>query len=490
MNKTFLSICLAMMAVMDLHAENYTGTIVVNALGQTRTQTVTVTVTPTDNGLNTLALDVPVFGTMTMSDVAAATTGDVTVYSAERQVSTKLGTMRTVLFARTVGGMMAANVTLPDQGATMWFNTVGDYFQLPNSDMESWTGSNNEPDRWHSFKSATGFWASFSPATLGQSTDIHDGATGSYSAVITSKNAFGTIANGTMTNGRLNAGATSATDVSNHASSDESYGSDYYMPIHAKPDQFKVWLKYQQGATPVDTNRATVSVKTFDGSYYQEPQDKAYSNLSGGIAENDGLIAACDWTQFTFPITYDQYAENNAETRAIFVTFSTNKNPGKGSDNDQLYIDDMELVYLGAMTDLRYQGATIAGWDPAVTAYSMELTGAPTLEDFTASVEGASAVVTKSMEQNADGSYRIAISVVSADLQNGACYIITATVKAQGLKGDINGDGKIDVADVSIIINGALGKQELDLTIADMNDDGKIDVADVSIIINIALGKI
>ena len=78
--------------------------------------------------------------------------------------------------------------------------------------------------------------ASFSPATLGKSEDIHAGATGQYSALITAKSAFGTIANGTMTNGRLNAGSTSATSTSNNASMQESNGSDFYVPLYAKPD--------------------------------------------------------------------------------------------------------------------------------------------------------------------------------------------------------------------------------------------------------------
>lgn len=486
MKKAFLSLSLAMMAFMGLHAESYTGPIVVNAMGMTRTQTVTVTTTQADNGLYTLVLQVPIFGTMTMNDVHAATTNGVTVYSAERDVATSMGTMRTILFARATNGMMAANVTLPDRGATMWFNTVGDHFQLPNSDLEAWTGSNGEPDRWHGFKTATGMWAFAAPALLGQSEDVHEGSTGKYSAVITAKSAFGTIANGTMTSGRLNAGSTSASSTSNNASTSEDYGEDFYMPIDAKPDQFKVWLKYTQGTSNAD-NKANVSVKTFDGTYYQEPTDKEYTNLSGSIV--GGQIAACDWTQFTFPFDYDSYAANNADTKAIFVTVSTNANPGQGSNNDMVYIDDMELVYLGSMSDLRYKGVTIDGWNPAVTTYSMELQGEPNLDDFTATIEGASAVLGKSMEQNADGSYRIAISVVSGDLQAGACYIINATVAATGRPGDVNDDGIVDIGDITALIARVLGSGQVIESRADLNADGLIDVQDVTALIAMVLGS-
>ena len=257
------------------------------------------------------------------------------------------------------------------------------------------------------------------------------------------------------------------------------------MPLYAKPDQFKVWMKYQQG-TPNANNKANVSVKTFDGTYYQEPVDKTYTNLTGSIV--GGQIAVCDWTQFTFPMDYESYAGNNAETKAIFVTFSTNANPGQGSKDDMVYVDDMELVYLGAMTDLRYKGETIAGWNPAVTTYSMEIAGEPNLNDFTATLEGASAVMTKSMEQNADGSYRITISVVSGDLQNAACYIITATAPV-AKRGDINGDGTVNVADVTELINIVLEGLPFDLSIGDLTNDGAINVADVTNLISIVLNN-
>ncbi|MBO4803851.1 MAG: hypothetical protein J5503_04825, partial [Muribaculaceae bacterium] len=229
MKKSILTMWLAVTAVLALNAETYSGNIVVISNGQTYNQTVTVTATETDNGMYDFVLQVPMFGTMKMFDVPASTTDGITVYSAVRDVPTSFGDMRTTLFARSIDGMIAADVTIPAQNTTMWFNTVGDHFQLPNSDMESWTNSNGEPDRWHGFKTATGTWAWAAPALLGQSDDIHEGSSGQHSAMVTAKSAFGTVANGTMTNGRLNAGSTSATSTQNNASMDESYGNDFYM---------------------------------------------------------------------------------------------------------------------------------------------------------------------------------------------------------------------------------------------------------------------
>ena len=492
MKKLVLTFCLAVTAVLALHAETFSGNIVVNRNGVIYDSEATVTVEQGSNGLYNFTLEVPIFGTMNMNDVQVATAGDIAVYSAERDVSTGLGTMRTIMFCRVVDGMMAADIEIPAQNTTMWFNTVGNHFQLPNSDFEAWAASTGEPDHWHGFKSAGGSFASTSAGlvSLASSSDVRSGATG-HSAVMTAGSIFGIVANGTMTNGRLMAGSMSATSTDNHAEMDKSKtdtdanGDLFYMPLYAKPDKFNVWLKYTQGTTNAN-NKASVSVKTFDGSYYQEPVDRTFTNLSGSIV--GGAIPAGGWTFYSFPFDYDSYAANNAATEAIFVTFSTNGNPGQGSKNDALYVDDMELVYLGNMTDLRYQGTTISGWDPAVTVYNMEMTGEPDLADFTATIEGASAVLTKSMEQNADGSYRIAISVVSADLQNAACYIINVTAPA-GARGDLNGDGRVNIADVTALIGYVLSRNGdgLNLQNADIDGNELINIADVTALISLVL---
>ena len=490
MKKLFLTICLAVTAVLALQAESFTGNIVVNSNGQTNNANVTVNVTQQTNGLYTLVLQVPTFGTMTMTDVHSAYRRGFTVYSAEREVATNFGTMRTILFARTIDGMMTADVAIPAQNTTMRFNTVGDHFQMPNSDMEDWNSSyTNEPNRWHGFKSAGGTFASTSAniASLGSSTDVRPGATG-HSAVLTAGSFIGIVANGTMTNGKLMAGSYEAASPDNHAEMDMANGTnDFYMPLYAKPDKFNVWLKYTQGTANAN-NKANVSVKTFDGTYYEAPTDETYTNLSGSIV--GGPIAVCDWTHFSFDFDYDSYAANGASTNAIFVTFSTNGIPGHGSKNDAVYVDDMELVYLGNMTDLRYQGTTIAGWNPAVTEYSMEIDGEPNLDDFDGTFEGVSAVLTKSMEQNADGSYRIAISIVSADLQNAACYIINVTKPAQEfVLGDVDNSGTANISDVTALINYLLsGNAEgVNLQAADVDRDNKVNISDVTALINLLL---
>ena len=60
------------------------------------------------------------------------------------------------------------------------------------------------------------------------------------------------------------------------------------------------------------------------------------------------------------------------------------------------------------------------------------------------------------------------------------------------LRGDLNGDGLVDVTDVSILIDLVLGKTSPDLSPQaqpDLNGDGLVDVTDVSTLIDTVLGK-
>ena len=57
-------------------------------------------------------------------------------------------------------------------------------------------------------------------------------------------------------------------------------------------------------------------------------------------------------------------------------------------------------------------------------------------------------------------------------------------------EGDVNGDGKVNVSDVTALINMILGVIPKDMERADVNGDGKINVSDVTALVNIILGVI
>lgn len=56
------------------------------------------------------------------------------------------------------------------------------------------------------------------------------------------------------------------------------------------------------------------------------------------------------------------------------------------------------------------------------------------------------------------------------------------------ITGDVNGDGRVNVSDVSALINMILGITPMDQTTGDVNGDGRVNVSDVSALINIILG--
>ena len=62
------------------------------------------------------------------------------------------------------------------------------------------------------------------------------------------------------------------------------------------------------------------------------------------------------------------------------------------------------------------------------------------------------------------------------------------------LRGDVNRDGFITIADVTALVNIILGKDNVqpykyDHDAADVNEDGPITIADVTALVNIILGK-
>ncbi len=71
--------------------------------------------------------------------------------------------------------------------------------------------------------------------------------------------------------------------------------------------------------------------------------------------------------------------------------------------------------------------------------------------------------------------------------------IMSTTVSAQTIMGDVNGDGRVDVKDVVLIQKHVLGKISLTAQqrdVADVNGDGLIDARDVTLVMQRSIGKI
>jgi hypothetical protein len=65
---------------------------------------------------------------------------------------------------------------------------------------------------------------------------------------------------------------------------------------------------------------------------------------------------------------------------------------------------------------------------------------------------------------------------------------ITKIETQVGEKGDINGDGSIDISDVILCLRMAIGLDPVNVNLADMNGDGEVDISDVILILRKAIG--
>ena len=340
--------------------------------------------------------------------------------------------------------------------AVKFDNTLDD-FQIGNNGFEIWaeaaSGYKPEPMFWHSFQTATGNFAAMAGDHIFQSQVTRPGSDGQYSAVLTSTKVIGIVANGTMTTGRLNAGNATAANTANHSYLDMSatdvdhFQNPYYVTLQARPDALKTWVRFYQQEFQAAHPYATVNAVITDGTRYQDPEDQAYTNVVAKATNRTIAINNSQWQEITVPFDYDTYAANNAEAKALLVTFSTNADAGQGSckvegglwgiggtitDADSLFVDDISLVYNAGVTDLRFQGQTLEGFDPETKQYNITLNApqaaparaaAVSTDDFAVDTDGQSAYVGARVD-TADNGYLANVAAVSADLQNINVYTI------------------------------------------------------------------
>ena len=313
---------------------------------------------------------------------------------------------------------------------------IGRGYQMPNQSFEDWhtsTGNYVEPNGWHSFESASGSLASLAGNHIEKSTDAHSGEA---CARIFATSIFGIVANGTMTTGRMNAGSMSATDKTNNAYLDitmtdvDGNGDPFYTPLFTRPDSIAVWVKFKQGKATAAHPYATVSAVITDGSYYQDPQDKEYSNVvakagNGQIAETGGA-----WVRVSAPFVY---TENDVDPQAILVTVSTNADPGQGSANDEVLVDDIALIYNAKLAGLKVNGQDLEGFSPDKKEYELDFGDKTiTVDDFVGTPDGQAALVVNKVEES-DTGYKATVMVLSGDMENVTEYVLNVNSTATAI---------------------------------------------------------
>lgn len=512
-------------------ATDYKGNLTVSINGEGSTQPATISIVENAGKYNLSILNfmldegesvLPV-GNIVIENVTGAVAGNLTTLYVNKNITIQkgnvagiaeedwlgplLGNVPVEMNARFTGeGYVVTDIHINmvelGQVIDVKFENVGTHFQMPNSDFETWSVKNKAPKHWHGFESVKVknplFNSAKSNTKLISSSLIRPGSKGVKSAVVTCSKVVGVIANGTMTNGRLYAGSMKAEDPANHSettlsSTDDkdANGDPFATPMYAKPDSVKFWMRFTQAQAQARDPLASFNAVITDGTYYQDPEDKTYTNKVAVAAPNDADMTVGDWRLVSCPFDYASYAANGAEAKAILLTVSTNATPGKGSYSngvaDSVYVDDLELVYAAGIKSISFKGQALDLATIQTTGIELAADEAVSAADFEVVKEGEDAKVTKLVEATADG-YVAVITAVSADLKTQVAYEINIKKPAAPvLKGDINGDGVLDVADASALIDMVLNSGTC-TEVADVNGDGALDVADVTELITLILG--
>lgn len=214
--------------------------------------------------------------------------------------------------------------------------------QIGNSNFETWenVSDGQEPTNWSSFLSATGAMSWAASDQCESSADIRPGSTGTKSLKIFSLDVFGVIANGNCTVGRINMGSADPSNANNYNSSITT-DTQYSEVMTDSPDSVVFWAKFAPNSGNT-TDSARISAIIHDNFAFRDPidansQSHVVATAIKNFAKTDG-----NWVRIAVPFDYSGPATTPA---FILLTFATNKTPGGGEGDDQLWIDDMELIY-------------------------------------------------------------------------------------------------------------------------------------------------
>ena len=368
------------------------------------------------------------------------------------------------VFGRIKGGKLYANIVIDNSLGYITVDFGENGYQIGNSDFELFhkakyeEATSEEPDFWHSFMSSTGKFASMvsgTPKTFindveDDAANVRPGSTGKKSLKVVSSvvdlGFFKIPANGTITTGRLKAGSMDAASSDNCSFMNlsntdvDAAGDLFEARLNGQPDALKVWVKFKQGPLAKKNKEyvyATVNAVITDGTYYQDPEGKnSFKNVVAKATNNKIESNGFAWQELTVPFDYDTYAANKADTKAILVTFSTNAQPGVGSTDantpDELWIDDMSLVYYSQLSSISVQGQEVASFNKDTYEYNLTCNGEISADDIKVAATGRQALVDKKVEKTAEG-YKATVSVTAADYSETHVYTLNIKNVASGI---------------------------------------------------------
>ena len=259
--------------------------------------------------------------------------------------------------------------------------------QFDNRDFEQWTNRVSEPVHWHSGGTADGSYAGYLPdGLMVSSTQTRPGSSGTKSVRLVPKEVgflFWTYtANGNLTNGRMNAGSTSTTGEENYNGTRRSE-SGFNTPINQLPDSLSVWVCFRSQSS---TQNAQIKAVVHGDADYQirangteSPSNMHVATAAQTFTRTSPNGGAYNWRRLSIPF------QNNGpctDVRYILFSASTNEVPGEGSTNDDMFVDDVLLIYNPSLVMGQLATNSYAPTDDITIPFT--LTGTMSPENFNA----------------------------------------------------------------------------------------------------------
>ena len=259
--------------------------------------------------------------------------------------------------------------------------------QFENRDFEQWTTrdeqSVSEPVHWHSGGTATGSFSSFVSSQIEQSTHPRPGSAGTKSVKLYPESVWGVTANGNLTNGRMNAGSMSASGAENYNYTQRSQ-SAFNTPINQLPDSLTVWVCFRSSST---SSRAQVKAVVHGDADYrliangtESPSDKHVATAALSFYRTAPNGGSYNWRRLSIPF---QNTGPCTDVRYILMTATTNETPGSGSTSDDMFVDDILLVYNPTLSMGQLASSSYAPGDAITIPFT--LTGTMSPDNFNAS---------------------------------------------------------------------------------------------------------
>ena len=214
--------------------------------------------------------------------------------------------------------------------------------QLTNSGFENWESVSGgfEPVSWNSFLTASGSLNGNAANQIEESSDVRPGSSGTSSCKIWSRSIFTIIANGNVTTGRINMGSFTPSGADNYNYSDiDATDGDFSEAMTDTPDSLVFWVKFIPNG---HSDNARVKATIHDDYEYRDPEDMAASSHIVATAVLNYPSTSNQWVRKSVPFDYSGPASTPAY---MLITFTTNENAGQGAGDDQVFIDDVELIY-------------------------------------------------------------------------------------------------------------------------------------------------